>query len=173
MRKELNEAVKIKDFKAANVIKEKMSKVIQKNEKIKELNFQIKQAVQKEDFLVADKLNHQLVALISNKEIETPKKEFHGMDIVKNSLNRAAAGGLSGSIFLILILGMAMSLQVITLMWMRTIMNYQYKYGTTTKDAFHKLYAEGGVRRFYRGIGINYQIKIRTCTFTRSIIKIW
>ena len=37
-------------------------------------------------------------------------------------------------------------------MWMRTTMNYQYRYGTTTTQALRKLYAEGGVRRFYRGI---------------------
>ena len=37
-------------------------------------------------------------------------------------------------------------------MWMRTTMNYQYRYGTTTTQAMRKLYAEGGVLRFYRGI---------------------
>ena len=44
------------------------------------------------------------------------------------------------------------SLQVTSLMWMRTTMNYQYRYGTTTTQAMRKLYAEGGVLRFYRGI---------------------
>merc|ERR1719373_335944 len=36
---------------------------------------------------------------------------------------------------------------------MRTIMNYQYRYGTTTKIAAQTLWKEGGIRRFYRGIG--------------------
>jgi hypothetical protein len=46
-----------------------------------------------------------------------------------------------------------MALQVVTLMWMRTTMNYQYRYGTTTREALKTLYAEGGIPRFYRGIG--------------------
>lgn len=46
-----------------------------------------------------------------------------------------------------------MFIQVMSLMWMRTTMNYQYRYGTTTKEALKTLYAQGGVRRFYRGVG--------------------
>ena len=38
-------------------------------------------------------------------------------------------------------------------MWMRTTMNYQYRYGKSTTEALRILYNEGGVRRFYRGIG--------------------
>merc|ERR1719517_200240 len=34
---------------------------------------------------------------------------------------------------------------------MRTIMNYQYRYGTLG-DTIKKLYAEGGIPRFYRGL---------------------
>jgi len=47
----------------------------------------------------------------------------------------------------------AMALQVGSLMWMRTIMNYQYRYGMTTVQAAKTLYAEGGIPRFYRGLG--------------------
>lgn len=47
----------------------------------------------------------------------------------------------------------AMGLQVCSLMWMRTIMNYQYRHGTTTREAARTLYAQGGIARFYRGIG--------------------
>jgi len=36
---------------------------------------------------------------------------------------------------------------------MRTTVNYQYRYGSTTIEALKHLYAEGGVRRFYRGVG--------------------
>lgn len=43
--------------------------------------------------------------------------------------------------------------QVGSLMWMRTIMNYQYRYGTDLKTAARTLYKEGGVLRFYKGIG--------------------
>lgn len=48
---------------------------------------------------------------------------------------------------------MAMGLQVCTLMWLRTTMNYQYRYGMSTTAAIKALYKEGGVVRFYRGIG--------------------
>ncbi len=38
-------------------------------------------------------------------------------------------------------------------MWMRTTMNYQYRYGTSTKEAMKALYGQGGILRFYRGVG--------------------
>ena len=44
-----------------------------------------------------------------------------------------------------------MGIQVTTLMWMRTTMNYQYRYGTTTSEALKALYKQGGIIRFYRG----------------------
>ena len=44
-------------------------------------------------------------------------------------------------------------LQVGTLMWMRTTMNYQYRHGTTTAVALRTLWKQGGVRRLYRGVG--------------------
>ena len=66
-------------------------------------------------------------------------------EILKAAGMRALGGGIPGAA--------AMGLQVLTLMWMRTTMNYQYRYGTTTGEALRALYAEGGVRRFYRGVG--------------------
>lgn len=44
------------------------------------------------------------------------------------------------------------SVQVISLMWLRTIVNYQYRYGVSTLEAIHHLYKEGGIARFYRGM---------------------
>ena len=38
-------------------------------------------------------------------------------------------------------------------MWMRTTMNYQYRYGTSTTEAMKHLWREGKIRRFYRGYG--------------------
>lgn len=58
---------------------------------------------------------------------------------------RALGGGLPGA--------MAMAIQVGSLMWLRTTMNYQYRYGTSTTEALKALYKEGGIVRFYRGIG--------------------
>lgn len=47
----------------------------------------------------------------------------------------------------------AMSIQVGSLMWLRTTINYQYRYGMPMREAMKKLWQEGGVRRFYRGFG--------------------
>jgi hypothetical protein len=63
---------------------------------------------------------------------------------LQKALDRALGGGLAGA--------SAMTIQVCSLMWLRTTMNYQYRYGTTTSDALRTLYKEGGVRRFYRGL---------------------
>ena len=43
-------------------------------------------------------------------------------------------------------------IQVITLMWLRTTMNYQYRYGTGTKEAMSTLWKQGGIGRFYQGL---------------------
>ena len=64
--------------------------------------------------------------------------------ILSKALKRAGEGGLAG--------GTAMAINVITLMWIRTIINYQYRYGTSMVDAFLTLYKEGGIPRFYQGL---------------------
>uniref|UniRef100_A0A7S2WCX6 Mitochondrial carrier protein n=1 Tax=Mucochytrium quahogii TaxID=96639 RepID=A0A7S2WCX6_9STRA len=66
-------------------------------------------------------------------------------EILEKAGKRALGGGLPGA--------MAMGIQVGSLMWLRTTMNYQYRYGTSTKVALQTLYKEGGIRRFYRGVG--------------------
>ncbi|KAL4254160.1 mitochondrial carrier family protein [Abortiporus biennis] len=60
------------------------------------------------------------------------------------ALKSALGGGLSGAA--------AMVLQVLTLMPIRTVMNYQYRYGTTTTQATRTLYADGGWTRYYQGL---------------------
>ncbi|KAK1996341.1 mitochondrial carrier [Colletotrichum falcatum] len=64
---------------------------------------------------------------------------------LRAALKRALGGGLSGAA--------AMVLQVLTLMPLRTIMNYQYRFGTGFREAVSTLYQDGGVRRYYQGIG--------------------
>ena len=61
----------------------------------------------------------------------------------KESLSKSLNAGIAGS--------MAMCIQVTSLMWLRTTMNYQYRYGNTLPQAFKILYNDGGIRRFYRG----------------------
>ncbi|GAA5936293.1 hypothetical protein JCM1841_002997 [Sporobolomyces salmonicolor] len=63
----------------------------------------------------------------------------------KKALKAAGGGGLAGAL--------AMVLQVLLLMPLRTVMNYQYRYGTTTAEAAKKLYSEGGYSRYYSGLG--------------------
>uniref|UniRef100_A0A7S0VUZ8 ADP,ATP carrier protein n=1 Tax=Hemiselmis tepida TaxID=464990 RepID=A0A7S0VUZ8_9CRYP len=46
----------------------------------------------------------------------------------------------------------AMSVQVVMFMWMRTIINYQYRYGGGTAHVFMLLWREGGVFRLYQGL---------------------
>lgn len=65
-------------------------------------------------------------------------------EAVRKALQRGLEGGLSGAA--------AMGINVLTLMWMRTTINYQYRYGTSTMEAFRTLYKDGGVLRFYRGL---------------------
>jgi len=65
-------------------------------------------------------------------------------EIMQKAGKKALSGGLSGMA--------AQAINVLTLMWMRTIMNYQYRYGGELVPTIKKLYAEGGVPRFYRGL---------------------
>lgn len=58
---------------------------------------------------------------------------------------RALGGGVSGAI--------AGAAQVLTLMWLRTAMNYQYRHGGGLGAALRAIYAQGGVARFYEGVG--------------------
>lgn len=62
---------------------------------------------------------------------------------VKKVVNDALGGGIPGMF--------AMIVQVSSLMWLRTTMNYQYSYGVTMTQAMKKLYSQGGIRRFYTG----------------------
>lgn len=57
----------------------------------------------------------------------------------------AARSGVAG--------GLSMVINVLCFMWLRTTVNYQQAHGSlTTREALAKLYAEGGVLRFYRGL---------------------
>ena len=51
--------------------------------------------------------------------------------IIKKSFNKAIGGGITGA--------SAMGCQVLSLMWLRTTMNYQYRYGTKTLETIKKL----------------------------------
>jgi len=82
-----------------------------------------------------------VLALFIKGFIDSGDKGFNWGETFKKALG----GGLSGAA--------AMVLQVLTLMPLRTIMNYQYRFGTGTKEAAKTLYADGGYRRYYSGLG--------------------
>lgn len=42
--------------------------------------------------------------------------------------------------------------QVLVFMWLRTAMNYQYKFGGSLREVLQKLWAEGGLLRLYQGL---------------------
>jgi len=64
---------------------------------------------------------------------------------VEEVLNKSVKSGMSGA--------GAMTIQVGSLMWMRTIMNHQYRYGGTIANTISSLYKQGGITRFYKGVG--------------------
>ncbi|KAF2451829.1 mitochondrial carrier [Karstenula rhodostoma CBS 690.94] len=82
-----------------------------------------------------------LIALFIQGWIESDDVDFD----LGAALKRALGGGLSGAA--------AMVLQVLLLMPIRTIMNYQYRHGSSLSVATRTLYNDGGIRRYYQGIG--------------------
>lgn len=73
-----------------------------------------------------------------------PNKQPSFSDIMSKSGNAALQGGLAG--------GLAMGVNVLSLMWLRTTMNYQYLNGSSISNALQTLYKQGGIPRFYRGL---------------------
>ena len=65
-------------------------------------------------------------------------------DILDNSFKKAVSGGISGA--------SAMGIQIGSLMWLRTTMNYQFKNGGNFNETIKKLYQKEGIPRFYRGV---------------------
>jgi hypothetical protein len=72
------------------------------------------------------------------------KIEIDKWAILGEAAKRAGQGGVAGAA--------SIAINICTMMWMRTIVYYQYRYGTTTTVAMKTLYADGGIPRFYRGL---------------------
>lgn len=64
--------------------------------------------------------------------------------VLDKSLSKALGGGKAGA--------SAAVVQVLTLMWLRTAMNYQYRFGGTLQSSLDSLYKEGGIGRLYQGL---------------------
>lgn len=71
-------------------------------------------------------------------------KQMNVSDILKKAGKSGIGGGIPGAI--------AGVVQVFTLMWLRTVMNYQCRYGSSFMQSLRALYNQGGIPRFYRGL---------------------
>mmetsp|Transcript_3714 Transcript_3714/g.7194 ORF Transcript_3714/g.7194 Transcript_3714/m.7194 type:complete len:432 (+) Transcript_3714:116-1411(+) len=67
-----------------------------------------------------------------------------GRAIFEKAGKRALGGGKAGAA--------AAVVQVLSLMWLRTSMNYQYRFGGTLSSSLKELYDEGGIPRLYQGL---------------------
>ena len=81
----------------------------------------------------------------TNRRLMETKTTLSIGQIFRKAGRKALGGGLPGAV--------AGVVQVLTLMWLRTIINYQSRYGASFRRAVNILYKEGGIGRFYRGVG--------------------
>ena len=79
-----------------------------------------------------------------NDDLSSQKQGSSFSEILKKAGKSGIGGGIPGAI--------AGVCQVFSLMWLRTVMNYQCRYGASFTQAIRILYNEGGVPRFYRGL---------------------
>eukprot|EP00557_Chaetoceros_sp_GSL56_P012304 CAMPEP_0176478292 /NCGR_PEP_ID=MMETSP0200_2-20121128/1108_1 /TAXON_ID=947934 /ORGANISM="Chaetoceros sp., Strain GSL56" /LENGTH=478 /DNA_ID=CAMNT_0017874219 /DNA_START=97 /DNA_END=1533 /DNA_ORIENTATION=+ len=80
----------------------------------------------------------------STQSVDPKTNSTSFSQILKKAGKIGMGGGVPGFI--------AGVIQVITLMWLRTVMNYQCRYGASFPQALRILYSEGGIPRFYRGL---------------------
>lgn len=146
LREGIATAVRKGDFEEAHKLKTKF--VSTQSHLTGELNLrnELLAAVRVEDFQKAQEIKVKLEKMQQSAQtdssVDTTKPPMS--EVLAKAGKRALGGGIAGA--------GAMVIQVCSLMWMRTTMNYQYRYGTSTVETFKILYADGGIRRFYRGI---------------------
>eukprot|EP00401_Gymnodinium_catenatum_P050948 CAMPEP_0117604606 /NCGR_PEP_ID=MMETSP0784-20121206/78773_1 /TAXON_ID=39447 /ORGANISM="" /LENGTH=395 /DNA_ID=CAMNT_0005407641 /DNA_START=76 /DNA_END=1263 /DNA_ORIENTATION=+ len=66
------------------------------------------------------------------------------LDVLPRASAKAVRSGLAGFF--------AGTMQVLAFMWLRTAMNYQYKFGGNFFEVLRMLYREGGIARLYQGL---------------------
>ncbi|KAI2491557.1 mitochondrial carrier protein [Fragilaria crotonensis] len=91
----------------------------------------------------------ELVSSITRKASVTKKGAIAKPPMTMNRIlikagKRGLGGGLPGAL--------AGVIQVLTLMWVRTVINYQSRYGASFFQAVTTLMNDGGIPRFYRGL---------------------
>ena len=77
----------------------------------------------------------------STKKISSSSSNGKGF---RKAIHKALGGGVPGAI--------AGVIQVLSLMWLRTVINYQYRYGSSFIQALTILYGMGGIPRLYSGL---------------------
>lgn len=90
---------------------------------------------------IRSKLQYKSAKLI---DMQPEQKQMTLSEILVKAGKSGLGGGIPGAI--------AGIIQVISLMWVRTIINHQCRYGTTFQQAITLLYNQGGIPRFYRGM---------------------
>jgi hypothetical protein len=83
-------------------------------------------------------------AVLSESTLEASAVTVDWDDILQKASKKALGGGKAGAA--------ASVVQVFSLMWLRTSMNYQYRYGGTLTSSLESLWAEGGIPRLYQGL---------------------
>eukprot|EP00039_Didymoeca_costata_P027361 m.18274 g.18274 ORF g.18274 m.18274 type:complete len:497 (-) comp6262_c0_seq1:63-1553(-) len=149
LRNQMAQAVRRREFMKAHELKEKIADL---SEDMYEMNIEegkLLSAVRNQDFLLADEINKKIMAMHTERQQKKKsgpviEEDFDAQSVLQEAAHKALRGGVAGAT--------AMVIQVSSLMWMRTTMNYQYRHGMGTMEALRTLYKEGGVRRFYRGI---------------------
>mmetsp|Transcript_14884 Transcript_14884/g.21485 ORF Transcript_14884/g.21485 Transcript_14884/m.21485 type:complete len:178 (+) Transcript_14884:734-1267(+) len=79
-----------------------------------------------------------------NKTITKADTALKLNQILIKAGKRGLGGGIPGAL--------AGVVQVLSLMWLRTIINYQARYGATFLQTLSTLWEDGGLPRFYRGL---------------------
>jgi len=150
---EIKQALEQKDFLLADQLQKKMLGRKAASRVLKMERQNLMTAVKRENFLLAHETQQRIDALMGEAKAEAKadtkaapaKGSEKGMaEILGEARDKAFRGGMGG-----VAAGM---IQVCSLMWLRTTMNYQYRYGGSAKDALKTLYSQGGIPRFYRGI---------------------
>lgn len=149
LRHDITECVKKKDFLGAEKLKNRMIERRQHQNQLRMEQCNLVSAVKRENYTLAHEIQQKIDKLIQQKQAEkAQKKDGDGQksfkEIMDQAMGRAFRGGLAG-------MG-AMVIQVVSFMWLRTTMNYQYRYGGSAKEALRALYKDGGIPRFYRGL---------------------
>lgn len=86
----------------------------------------------------------QTDSLDSGSELLSTTASVDWEAILNKASKKALSGGKAGAA--------AAVVQVGSLMWMRTAMNYQYRFGGDLGSSLQTLWAEGGIQRLYQGL---------------------